>query len=154
MLTALERPWNAVLRRVIRSWHVLCIPWMLSGCLALHGSWYLITNTPPEQVSMSPDGFIARDGANLTASVEFFDVDGDPIAFTWSVDGIVENRVNRVFATQRVDEDGRLIQGSVLSLVRDEIAVGQEVQCVIRDTDPELPPQVRRWVIIEQQGGS
>lgn len=145
-------PLNRVFRAIRRSWHAACIPFMVSGCLYLHGPWYLIENTPPEQVTVSPDGFIVRDGENLTAVIEFFDVDGDPIAFTWSVDGRIENRVNRVFGTQRVDADGRLIQGSVLSLVREEIAVGQEVQCVIRDTDPDLPPQVRRWIIIEQRG--
>jgi len=130
---------------------VACIPFLMSGCLYLHGPWYLIPNSPPEQVTMSPRGAInMADTQSRTVLIEFYDPDGDDIIFEWFVAGRPERRVNVVFEADRLDGD-RLIQGSVLTVDRDEVEDGTVIECLVSDGDPELPPRTLRWVVVEQE---
>ena len=98
---------------------------------------------------MDPVGAIIVDGQRRTVVVQYTDPDEDPITFRWFVDGQPEERINRVFATRDIIE-GVLVQGSVLTIDRDEVDDGMEVECRIRDDDPDLPAQTLRWVIVER----
>ena len=135
------------LRRILSLWHVPCILMTLSGCLALHGPWYLITNSPPEQVTVSPVGLIRMDEERKPVIVEFFDVDGDDLSFRWFVDGEL---ATDALETRYVDQRGRPIQGSVLRLVRDEVDNAASVDCVISDGDPDLPPVSISWIVSKE----
>ena len=115
------------------------------------GAWYVAVNSPPERVTVDPVGEISVDGQFRTVVLEFTDEDGDTVTFDWFVGGQREDRVDRVYPISRQSASGELIQGSVLRIDRDEVEDGTEVQCLVSDGDPDLPPQVVRWVIVKRE---
>lgn len=68
-------------------WHAACICLCLSGCLILRGPWGVRKNSPPEEFMISPRDRIVLDTELQSVLVGFRDEDGDPLFFTWVIDG-------------------------------------------------------------------
>lgn len=83
---------------------------------------------------MSPDEVLRLDNARQTILVEFYDADDDDLIFTWLVDG-VQQGVDTVTEVDRSDSRGRSIQGSVLTVERDEVSNDTPINCFVEDSE-------------------
>ncbi|MFK7931509.1 MAG: hypothetical protein AB8H79_25240 [Myxococcota bacterium] len=133
----------------MRLWHTICIPFFTSGCLILSGPWGYYRNSLPEVEIVSPEGAIVMDSQRKTVLVEFHDVDEDDLIFRWFVEDEPQG-IDSVNDVSRTDlSDGRFIQGSVLTLTRDDVTDGTPVSCFVEDGSEAIRLD---WTVILQEG--
>lgn len=129
-------PTRKICRRSLLSWgipgvwHAACICLLASGCLITKGPWRMATNSPPEEFMISPRDEIRLDNEVQSVVVGFRDEDGDPLFFTWIVDGRPADPSD---VTSFIDSNDPLLHYSTFRARRDTLSHGDIVQVIVTD---------------------
>ena len=111
-------------------WRAACILLLTTGCLITKGPWTVRTNSPPEEFMINPRDEIRLDNEVQSVIVGFRDDDGDPLFFTWIVDGSPADPND---VTSFIDTNDPLLHYSTYRARRAVLNHGQLVEVIVTD---------------------
>ncbi|TVQ90079.1 MAG: hypothetical protein EA397_14100 [Deltaproteobacteria bacterium] len=111
-------------------WRAACILLLTTGCLITKGPWTVRTNSPPEEFMINPRDEIRLDNEVQSVIVGFRDDDGDPLFFTWIIDG---NPADPSDVTSFIDTNDPLLHYSTFRARRAVLNHGQLIEVIVTD---------------------